>query len=592
MDGRPLAVDTRKATALLAYLASRATPSGVTRSRRCSGPRTTPSGRGRRCGARCRRCAAALGGRWLATDRDLVSLDGAGIGLDVAELRRLLAECATHGHAPARPASVASSRFAPRPRSTVAHSSRASGSATRPSSTTGSSSRPTTLAARARRARSTGSPRRSRPPATAEAIAAARRRLALDPLHEPAHRQLIRRYAAGGDRSAALEQYRECVRVLDRELGVRAARRDDRALPRGARGDIGRGRSAAGAVPPRAGAARRSSDGPRARRADRGVRARSGPTAGSRSSSARPASASRGSARSSRHVTAAGGNGVVRALLPGGGRARLRRRRRAAPHALAAAGRRRRGRRWLAEAARLLPELGPAPERAVDSTAARCGSTRRCAGSCPRARRRASRRGASSTTRTGPTRPRSRLLLYLAHRLRGRPLMLVVSGSPRRSRRSTRSRRLLRARRDAACSRSGGYRPRTSSSSSRRGHDGELGARLHRESGGLPFFVVEYLDALAREDADAPNGRCPAASANCSPLGSHARRAGGTGRRRRGRARRLVRSRRRARRERPQRRRGRRRRSRSWRRAACSSRADGHARLPPRAGARASSTRE
>src|SRR5258707_667895 len=50
---------------------------------------------------------------------------------------------------------------------------------------------------------------------------AAARRLALDPLHEPAHRQLIRAYAAGGDRSAALEQYRECVRVLDRELGVR-----------------------------------------------------------------------------------------------------------------------------------------------------------------------------------------------------------------------------------------------------------------------------------------------------------------------------------------------------------------------------------
>src|SRR5262249_30906328 len=28
-------------------------------------------------------------------------------------------------------------------------------------------------------------------------------------------------YAAAGDRAAALEQYRDCVRVLDRELGVR-----------------------------------------------------------------------------------------------------------------------------------------------------------------------------------------------------------------------------------------------------------------------------------------------------------------------------------------------------------------------------------
>ena len=54
------------------------------------------------------------------------------------------------------------------------------------------------------------------------AVATARRRLALDPLHEPAHRRLIQSYAAAGDRAAALEQYRECVRVLDRELGVRA----------------------------------------------------------------------------------------------------------------------------------------------------------------------------------------------------------------------------------------------------------------------------------------------------------------------------------------------------------------------------------
>jgi tetratricopeptide (TPR) repeat protein len=48
----------------------------------------------------------------------------------------------------------------------------------------------------------------------------AKRRLAVDPLHEPAHRELMRLYARSGDRSAALRQYRECVRLLDRELGV------------------------------------------------------------------------------------------------------------------------------------------------------------------------------------------------------------------------------------------------------------------------------------------------------------------------------------------------------------------------------------
>jgi DNA-binding SARP family transcriptional activator len=52
------------------------------------------------------------------------------------------------------------------------------------------------------------------------AIAYARRRLELDRLHEPAHRELIRLYALNGDRAAALAQYRDCVRTLSQELGV------------------------------------------------------------------------------------------------------------------------------------------------------------------------------------------------------------------------------------------------------------------------------------------------------------------------------------------------------------------------------------
>jgi DNA-binding SARP family transcriptional activator len=52
------------------------------------------------------------------------------------------------------------------------------------------------------------------------AIAHARRWLALDPLHEPAQRQLMQLYASAGQGAAALRQYRECVRVLKEELGV------------------------------------------------------------------------------------------------------------------------------------------------------------------------------------------------------------------------------------------------------------------------------------------------------------------------------------------------------------------------------------
>ena len=56
--------------------------------------------------------------------------------------------------------------------------------------------------------------------ALTEAIASAGRWLSLDLLNEPAHRALMRLYARAGQRSAAVQQYRECVRVLDRELGV------------------------------------------------------------------------------------------------------------------------------------------------------------------------------------------------------------------------------------------------------------------------------------------------------------------------------------------------------------------------------------
>ena len=48
----------------------------------------------------------------------------------------------------------------------------------------------------------------------------ARRWLQLDSLREDAHRQLMRLYAWSGQRSAALLQYRDCVRILDEELGV------------------------------------------------------------------------------------------------------------------------------------------------------------------------------------------------------------------------------------------------------------------------------------------------------------------------------------------------------------------------------------
>ena len=53
-----------------------------------------------------------------------------------------------------------------------------------------------------------------------QAIPHARRWLALDPLHEPAHRQLMQLYARSGQPAAAFRQYQICVQVLKEELGI------------------------------------------------------------------------------------------------------------------------------------------------------------------------------------------------------------------------------------------------------------------------------------------------------------------------------------------------------------------------------------
>ncbi len=54
-----------------------------------------------------------------------------------------------------------------------------------------------------------------------QAIEYARRWLALDSLVEDAHRELMCCYVLAGQRNAALRQYQECVRILKKELGVK-----------------------------------------------------------------------------------------------------------------------------------------------------------------------------------------------------------------------------------------------------------------------------------------------------------------------------------------------------------------------------------
>jgi predicted ATPase len=55
------------------------------------------------------------------------------------------------------------------------------------------------------------------------ALPQARRWLALDPLHEPAHRRLMALLAASGDQVSALRQYESCVQLLGDELQIEPA---------------------------------------------------------------------------------------------------------------------------------------------------------------------------------------------------------------------------------------------------------------------------------------------------------------------------------------------------------------------------------
>ncbi|MCA9960380.1 MAG: hypothetical protein KC443_15165, partial [Anaerolineales bacterium] len=64
------------------------------------------------------------------------------------------------------------------------------------------------------------------------AVAHTRRRLQLDPLHEPAHQQLIELYLAANQPAAALRHYEKLSELLDAELGVTPAPEIERLLQR------------------------------------------------------------------------------------------------------------------------------------------------------------------------------------------------------------------------------------------------------------------------------------------------------------------------------------------------------------------------
>ncbi len=220
VEGRPLSVDTRKATALLAFLAveDRAVRRDTLAAR--FWPEAGPD---RARGALRRTLStlkAALDADRLEIAGETVMLRKHGLELDIVAFRDLVAQSLAHGH---DAGSVCDRCLTPLRAAVELHRGQfLAGFGLRDApdfddwqQLVGDELRRELAAALDRLA--TAEAAAGSGPA---AIAQARRRLALDPLHEPAHRHLMELYANEGDRSAALNQYRECVRILHRELGV------------------------------------------------------------------------------------------------------------------------------------------------------------------------------------------------------------------------------------------------------------------------------------------------------------------------------------------------------------------------------------
>src|SRR5258708_3657422 len=220
-DGIVLNVDTRKATALFAYLAVTKRP----QSRDALAALLWPEYDQAHARATLRRTLStlnkALSGNWLHIDRETVAIDAtAHMWLDVDDFYSHLEECKRHSHAAAEVCSACLDPLAGAVSLYRDDFLAGFGLRDSPNFDDWQFFQADTM----RRDLFNALERLVRGHSIlldyTSAIAYARRWLALDRLHEPTYRYLMQLYAWSGQRAAALHQYRECVQVLQKELGV------------------------------------------------------------------------------------------------------------------------------------------------------------------------------------------------------------------------------------------------------------------------------------------------------------------------------------------------------------------------------------
>ncbi len=220
-DGAPLRLDRQKAVALLAYLAL----SGQPHQRETLAALLWPENPAPDAYAYLRRALwalnNALGPHILEASRDTIGIaPTSNLWVDTLEFRALLAACRAHAHASFDRCPECRARL--HEAATLYRGDLLAGFSVRGSAEfdewqiaqaeTLRQEAAAVFEQLARCENAQGAPD--------SAIAAARRWVALDPLHEPAQRLLMEFYAGAGHRSAALRQFHELARLLQRDLGA------------------------------------------------------------------------------------------------------------------------------------------------------------------------------------------------------------------------------------------------------------------------------------------------------------------------------------------------------------------------------------